>query len=104
MQFGKFHGIALLALGSLLVLMQVFMAFQGLDRSASRPQPTDQSLQAESRHNYRALGAFEYVPAAAGTVLIGLGLWVIVRRQKEILDHFPPQNSAKFRGVASSRR
>ena len=72
MQFGKFHGIALLALGGLLLLMQVFMIFQGLDRNASRPQPTDQSLQAESRHNYRSLGAFEYVPAAAGAALIDL--------------------------------
>ena len=104
MQFGKFHGIALLALGGLLLLMQVFMIFQGLDRNASRPQPTDQSLQAESRHNYRSLGAFEYVPAAAGAALIGLGMWIIVRRQKEILHHFPDQNSAKFRGVAGSRR
>lgn len=104
MQFGKFHGLTLLGLGGLLLLVQTFMIFQGLDRSASRPRPTDQSLQAESRAAYRSLTAVEYVPGVAGVALLGLGAWLLARRQQEILDHFPEDQPEKFQEVARSRR
>ena len=104
MQFGKFHGLTLLGLGGLLVLLQTFMIFQGLGRSASQPRPTDQSLQAESRATYRSLTPVEYVPGVAGVALLGLGVWLVARRQKEILDHFPEDEAEKFQEVARSRR
>ena len=99
MQFGRLHGVILVLLGGLLLLVQVFLTFQGLVRSANRPQPTDQSAQAESRTGYRELHPMEYIPALAGVGLAIFGTIIIVRRQKEVLDEFSKQHPSAKAGV-----
>lgn len=92
MQFERFHGVLLVLLGGLLLLVQGFLTFQGLDRSATRPQPTDQSAQVESRSGYRPLHPVEYIPGLAGAGLVVLGTMILARRQKEILDQFSKEH------------
>lgn len=92
MQFGRLHAVLLVLLGGLLLLVQVFFTFQGLDRSASQPQPTDQTAKAESRRDYKPLHAVEYIPGVAGAGLVVLGTLALVRRQKEILAEFSKEH------------
>ena len=99
MQFGRLHGVILVLLGGLLLLVQVFLTFQGLVRSATRPQPTDQSAQAEFRAGYRTLHPMEYIPGLVGAGLAIFGTVMIVRRQKEILDQFSREHSGEKSGA-----
>jgi hypothetical protein len=76
MQFGRFHGIALLALGAILLLVQVFVTLNEksppTETTASSPKP------AEARAR-GTLPGFEYLSGMLGIVLAGAGAYVLAR-------------------------
>jgi hypothetical protein len=105
MQFGRFHGVSLLILGGMLLLVQGVLSFQGLHRTATRPQPTDQSAGAESRSGYQPLHRVEYIPGIAGLILVAGGVLLLVRYQRNIVENFSrthtdPDSGAEPRGGA----
>jgi len=76
MQFGRFHGIAMLALGAILLLVQVFVTFNEksppTETTASSPKP------AEGRPR-GTLPGLEYLSGMLGVVLAGAGAYVLAR-------------------------
>ena len=84
MQFGKFHGIALLTLGALLLLVQVYVIFAG--RANVEPlNPSDRITQTEPG-TAATLHLIDYLPGAMGVGLLALGGFVLVLGQKKLLD------------------
>src|SRR5690349_14413331 len=72
MQFGRFHGIALLALGALLLFVQVFVTFN--EKSPpTEPTATSQQLEAQPR----TLPGVEYLSGVLGIVFAGAGAYVL---------------------------
>ena len=76
MQFGKFHGIALLALGAILLFVQVFVTFNekspATETTASAPQPA----KAQPRGT---LPGLEYLSGMLGILLAGTGAYVLAQ-------------------------
>ena len=76
MQFGRFHGIALLALGALLLVVQTVVIFKEKSPAAettasqqpSTPQPTGGSLP-----------ALDYLSGVLGVALAGAGAYVLAQ-------------------------
>src|SRR5215831_20653417 len=77
MQFGRFHGIALLALGALLLLVQTVMIFKeaappGTAASSAQQAPVTPPGRA-------ALPAWDYLSGVLGIVLASTGAYVLAR-------------------------
>jgi hypothetical protein len=76
MQFGRFHGIALLALGTLLLLVQTVMVFKQKSPAA---ETTASSQPATAQPNGRSLPALDYLSGVLGVVLAGAGAYVLAQ-------------------------
>ena len=70
MQFGRFHGIALLALGALLLLLQTFVSFR------QKAPPGDG---APSAQQAPVSPGWDYLPGVLGIVLAGAGAYALAR-------------------------
>jgi len=92
MRFGRFHGIALLGLGVLLLLAQAHVVFWGHSNEAA--QPPEQTEQSDRPLN-REGRAFEYLPGVLGVVLVGLGGYTFARRPE---PNSNAQSSQPFSG------
>jgi cobalamin biosynthesis protein CobD/CbiB len=81
MQFGRFHGIALLALGALLLFVQTAVVF----REKARPSETTASAtQAEARQPSSGPGrGLEYMSGVLGVVLAGAGGYVLAQASRK---------------------
>ena len=92
MRFGRFHGIALIGLGVLLLLAQGYVVLQGHvsgpERSPAQTGQSERPLNQEGR-------VFEYLPGALGVVLVGLGGYTLVRRREPSGD---AQSAQPFSG------
>jgi predicted amino acid dehydrogenase len=99
MQFGKFHGVALIALGVLLLMVQVYVIFAG--RANVEPlNPSDRITQTEP--GAATLHVIDYLPGAAGVGLVALGGFVLMLGQKKLLDEV--QNREANRTHHSAQR
>jgi hypothetical protein len=77
MQFGRFHGIALLALGALLLLVQIVVIFRA---TAPPGEAAPSAQQARVTPPGRAaLPAWDYLSGVLGIVLAGGGAFVLAR-------------------------
>lgn len=76
MQFGRFHGIALLALGALLLLVQTFVIFKEKSPAAETTAP---SQQPPTQPSGRSLPALDYLSGVLGIVLAGAGAYVLAQ-------------------------
>jgi hypothetical protein len=81
MQFGKFHGIALLALGILLLFVQAYVIFEGRT-DLGRVNPPDQATQTEPGAATTS-NAIDYLPGAMGIGLVALGGFVLMLGQRQ---------------------
>lgn len=74
MQFARFHGIALLALGALLLLVQTVVAFKspGAEVTVSSPQPA-------AAEPSTSLPLLDYLPGVLGIGLAAAGAYVLAR-------------------------
>ena len=74
MQFGRFHGIALLALGALLLLVQTVVIFNDKalprENAPSSPPPAKQP-------SHAPLPGVEYLSGVLGIILAGAGVYVL---------------------------
>jgi hypothetical protein len=81
MQFGRFHGIALLTLGVLLLFVQTLVIFKekspATETTASSPQP------AAAQPRGRSLPALDYLSGVLGVVLAGAGAYVLAQASRK---------------------
>jgi len=92
MRFGRFHGIALLVLGVLLLFAQAYVVLWGHSNEAARsPEQTEQSERPLDREGR----AFEYLPGVLGVMLVGLGGYLFARRPEPSTN---AQSSQPFSG------
>jgi len=77
MQFARFHGIALLALGALLLFVQTVVIF----RETAPPGETASSAQQApvTPPGRAALPAWEYLSGVLGIVLASIGAYALAR-------------------------
>lgn len=83
MQFGRFHSIALIALGALLLLLQTYMIFASR-AVAQRPMP-DETSTTDSKAPVSTGHALIYLPGVVGLAMVGLGGYGVVQRQREVI-------------------
>ena len=82
MQFGRFHGIALLALGAILLFVQVAVSFE--DRSASSAKAASlQRAETDGQPADGRLRELRFLPGIIGIALAGAGWFVLVRAQRK---------------------
>jgi hypothetical protein len=82
MQFGRFHGIALLALGAILLFVQVAVSFE--DRSASSAKAASQQrAETDGQPADGRLRDLRFLPGIIGIALAGAGWFVLVRAQRK---------------------
>lgn len=81
MQFGRFHGIAVLALGMLLLLVQVVVLFKEKAPPTRATAPSDQPAAAEpTRAPARAV---EYLSGVIGILLVGGGGYILSQASRK---------------------
>ena len=80
MQFGRFHGIALLALGAILLSVQVFVTF---NEKSPRTEPTASSQRPAEAPPRSTLPGVEYFSGVIGIVLAGAGGYVLARASRK---------------------
>jgi hypothetical protein len=85
MQFGRFHGVALLVLGTFLLLVQAFVIFEG--RVVTRPTNLAERS-SPSPAGPVPSRTIDYLPGAVGIGLVALGGFVLMLGQKKILEQF----------------
>lgn len=78
MQFGRFHGIALLALGALLLIVQTVVIFEEKSPSAETTDSSQQPPAAE-RNGRPQLPPLDYLPGVLGIVIAGAGALVLAK-------------------------
>jgi len=83
MQFGRFHSIALISFGALLLLLQTYMIFASR-AVAQRPMP-DETSTTDSKAPVSSAHLFIYLPGAVGLAMVGLGAYGVVQRQREVI-------------------
>jgi len=76
MQFGRFHGIALLALGAILLFVQVFVTF---NEKSPPTEPTPSSQRPAEAQPRSTLPGLEYLSGVLGIVLAGAGGYVLAQ-------------------------
>src|SRR6516162_3916853 len=69
MQFGRFHGIALIVLGGLLLLAQTFVIFAGSTKT-ERPK-AEETSETESKPPTSFTRGFNYLPGVLGVAMVG---------------------------------
>jgi hypothetical protein len=80
-QFGRFHGIALLALGALLLVVQMVVIF---NEKAPPTETTASSQQPPATQPSRApLPGLEYLSGVLGVVLAGAGAYVLAQASRK---------------------
>jgi len=77
MQFARFHGIALLALGALLLFVQTVVIFKEKSPVAEITDSSQQPPPAQS--SGRSLPPLDYLPGVLGIVLAGAGTLVLAQ-------------------------
>jgi hypothetical protein len=75
MQFGRFHGIALLALGAVLLLVQAVVIFH--DKVSPRDTTPPSEPRAAAGASRAPLAGVEYLSGALGILLAGAGAYVL---------------------------
>jgi hypothetical protein len=81
MQFGRFHGIALLALGTLLLLVQTVVIFKEKSPAAETTASSQQPQAAEP--SGRSLPALDYLSGVLGIVLASAGAYVLAQGSRK---------------------
>jgi hypothetical protein len=81
MQFGRFHGIALLTLGALLLFVQTVVIFN----EKAPPQETTPSSQppAATQPSRAPLPGLQYLSGVLGLVLAGAGAYVLTQANRK---------------------
>ena len=81
MQFGRFHGIALLALDALLLLVQTVVIFTAKSPAAEIADSSQQPAAVQPNRGW--LPPLDYLPGVLGIVLAGAGAFVLARVSHE---------------------
>ncbi|HET8965496.1 MAG TPA: hypothetical protein VFN20_04735 [Candidatus Acidoferrum sp.] len=83
MQFGRFHGIALLALGAILLFIQVVVSFEDRSASSAKAAASQQRAETDGQPADGRLRELSFLPGIIGIALAGAGWFVLVRAQRK---------------------
>lgn len=81
MQFGRFHAAALLILGLLLLMVQVYVVFEARS-NVTRTSPPDQTTQTGPDTPFARPHRIDYLPGVLGLGLVAFGGYVMVQGKK----------------------
>jgi hypothetical protein len=84
MQFGKFHAVAFLMLGVLLLLVQVYVVFEGR-ANVAQTSPPDQTTETGPQTVFTRPNRIDYLPGALGFALVAFGGYVMLQGRKKRL-------------------
>jgi hypothetical protein len=104
MQFGRFHGIALLALGVILLFVQAVVSFAGRSASAAKAAASQQRAETEGRPAEGRLRDLAFLPCFLGLALAGSGIYALVQTQRRVLRGEIPEENAPSTEYGSSPR
>ena len=85
MRFGRFHAVALLTLGLLLLMLQAYVLFETRANVASS-SPADQATRTGPDTPFARAHGIDYLPGLVGLGLVAAGGYVLVQRQKKLLE------------------
>jgi len=103
MQFGRFHAIALLALGAILLFVQAVVSFEDRSASAAKAAASQQRAETEGRPDGRLPGLV-FLPGIIGLALAGSGIYALVQLQRRVLRGEMPEENAPSTEYGSSPR
>lgn len=92
MQFGRFHALAFLTFGGLLLLLQALILFEGRSATATRTSASEHRAETAARPAVPQLGALEYMPGVVGILVVAVGATILVHVQKQILEESERKN------------
>ena len=104
MQFGRFHGIALLALGAILLLVQAVVSFEDRSASAAKAAASQQRAETERRPADGRLRGLVFLPGIIGLALAGSGIYALVQVQRRLRRGEMPEENAPSTEYGSSPR
>jgi hypothetical protein len=104
MQFGRFHAIALLALGTVLLLVQAVVSFEDRSASVAKAAASQQRAETEGRPADGRLRGLVFLPGIIGLVLAGSGIYALVQVQRRVLRGEMPAEDAPSAEYGSSPR
>jgi hypothetical protein len=104
MQFGRFHGIALLALGAILLLVQAVVSFEDRSASAATAAASQQRAETERRPADGRLRGLVFLPGIIGLALAGSGIYALVQVQRRLRRGEMPEENAPSTEYGSSPR
>jgi len=104
MQFGRFHGIALLALGAILLFVQAMVSFTDRSASAAKAAASQQRAETEGRPPEGRLRGLVFLPGIIGLALAGSGIYALVQVQRRLLRGEMPEENAPSTEYGSSPR
>lgn len=81
MQFGRFHGVSLLALGALLLLVQTAVIFKEKATPTVATAPSDQPATAQPAGT--PWHGLEYLSGVIGVILAGAGGYVLAQASRK---------------------
>jgi|KBSMisStaDraftv2_1062788.scaffolds.fasta_scaffold14513_2 hypothetical protein len=87
MQFGRFHGIALLTLGVILIMVQAVVSFEDRSASAAKAAAMQQRAETDGQPAERRLHQLAFLPGIIGIALAGAGWYALVQvRRRGVPD------------------
>jgi hypothetical protein len=78
MQFGRFHGIALLTLGAILLFVQAVVIFEDRSASAAKAAALQQRAETDAQPTEGQLSGLAFLPGIIGIILAGAGCYALV--------------------------
>jgi hypothetical protein len=104
MQFGRFHAIALLALGAILLFVQAVVSFADRTASTAKAAASQQRAETEGRSADGRLRGLVFLPGIMGLALAGSGIYGLVQVQRRVLRGEMPEENAPSTEYGSSPR
>jgi hypothetical protein len=104
MQFGRFHGIALLALGAILLLVQAVVSFEERSAAAAKAAASQQRAETEGKPADGPLRGLVFLPGIIGLALAGSGIYALVLLQRRLLRGEMPEENSPSTEYGSSPR
>ena len=87
MQFGRFHGIALLTLGAILLFVQAVVSFEDRSASAAKAGALQQRAETDGQPAAGRFRELAFLPGIIGIVLAGAGWYALVQvRRRGVPD------------------
>jgi hypothetical protein len=92
MQFGRFHALAFLTFGGLLLLLQGLILFEGRSATVTKTTASEHRAETTARPAVAQLGILEYMPGVIGIIVVAVGATILVTVQRQVLEESEKKN------------